>query len=72
MQDNKNISEIKIKDQKIIKNEELSIWQAMFPVLALVIMLAYNVFVFGDDALSGSNQFVLLLGGAVAITEHKI
>ena len=29
-------------------------------------MLAYNVFVFGDDALSGSNQFVLLLGGAVA------
>ena len=29
-------------------------------------MLAYNVFVFGDDALSGSNQFILLLGGAVA------
>ena len=29
-------------------------------------MLAFNVFVFGDDALSGSNQFVLLLGGAVA------
>ena len=29
-------------------------------------MLAYNVFVYGDDALSGSNQFILLLGGAVA------
>ncbi|MDH3711470.1 MAG: Na+/H+ antiporter NhaC, partial [Cyclobacteriaceae bacterium] len=29
-------------------------------------MLAYNVYVFGDDALSGSNQFILLLGGAVA------
>ena len=29
-------------------------------------MLAYNVYVFGDDALSGSNQFILLMGGAVA------
>tara|TARA_B110000503_G_scaffold138826_1_gene225777 strand:- start:1236 stop:2720 length:1485 start_codon:yes stop_codon:yes gene_type:complete len=66
MQNNKNISEIKIEDQKIIENKGLSIWEALFPVLALVTMLAYNVFVFGDDALSGSNQFVLLLGGAVA------
>ena len=29
-------------------------------------MLAHNVYVYGDDALSGSNQFILLLGGAVA------
>jgi NhaC family Na+:H+ antiporter len=30
-------------------------------------MLFYNVFyVFGDDALSGSNQFILLLGAAIA------
>jgi NhaC family Na+:H+ antiporter len=28
--------------------------------------LSYNVIVYGDDALSGSNQFILLLGGAVA------
>ncbi|MFT5214132.1 MAG: NhaC family Na+:H+ antiporter [Patiriisocius sp.] len=61
MQDNKNI-----EDQKIIKNKELNIWEALFPVFALVAMLAYNVSVFGDDALSGSNQFILLLGGAVA------
>ena len=66
MQDEKNISEINIEDQKIIENKELNIWEALIPVLALVGMLAYNVFVFGDDALSGSNQFVLLLGGAVA------
>tara|TARA_B110000091_G_scaffold192835_2_gene217508 strand:- start:2429 stop:3913 length:1485 start_codon:yes stop_codon:yes gene_type:complete len=66
MKDNKNLSEIKIEDQKIIDNKELNIWEALFPVFALVAMLAYNVFVFGDDALSGSNQFVLLLGGAVA------
>ena len=66
MQKDKNLSKMKIKDQKITANAELSIWEALFPVLILIIMLAFNVFVFGDDAFSGSNQFVLLLGGAVA------
>ncbi len=48
-------------------NRELSIWEALLPVIALVGMLFYNVFyAFGDDALSGSNQFILLLGGAIA------
>ena len=66
MQDDKNLSEFNIEDQKIIKNTELNIWEALIPVFALIGMLAYNVFVYGDDALSGSNQFILLLGGAVA------
>ena len=66
MQEQDNISEIKIEDQKIIENTELNIWEALIPVLALVGMLAYNIYVFGDDALSGSNQFILLLGAAVA------
>lgn len=62
-----NISEIKIGDQKIVDNKELNIWEALIPVFALVTMLFYNVFVvYGDDALSGSNQFILLLGAAVA------
>lgn len=55
-----------IKDTEIVENKELNIWEALFPVFALVGMLAYNVFVFGDSALDGSNQFILLLGGAVA------
>ncbi|MBO0323059.1 Na+/H+ antiporter NhaC [Muricauda sp. CAU 1633] len=54
------------EDEHIVENKELNIWEALIPVFALVAMLAYNVFVFGDDALSGSNQFILLLGGAVA------
>ncbi len=54
------------RHEKIIENKELNIWEALIPVIALVGMLAYNVYVFGDDALSGSNQFILLLGGAVA------
>lgn len=52
--------------EQIPTNKELGIWPALIPVFALIAMLAFNVFVFGDDALSGSNQFVLLLGGAVA------
>jgi NhaC family Na+:H+ antiporter len=56
-----------MEEAKIIHNKELNIWEALIPVIALIIMLAYNVlFVFGDDALSGSNQFILLMGGAVA------
>ncbi|NMH85934.1 Na+/H+ antiporter NhaC [Flavivirga algicola] len=66
MQDENNLSELKIEDQKIIENKELNIWEALIPVIALVGMLAYNIYVYGDDALSGSNQFVLLLGAAVA------
>ncbi|WP_190808899.1 Na+/H+ antiporter NhaC [Flagellimonas sp. S3867] len=54
------------QDEHIVENKDLSIWEALIPVFALVGMLAYNVYVFGDDALSGSNQFILLLGGAVA------
>lgn len=53
-------------DTKIIKNKELNIWEALIPVVALVLMLGYNVYVFGDSALGGSNQFILLLGAAVA------
>ncbi len=53
-------------NEKITENRELNIWEALIPVIALIGMLAFNVFVFGDDALSGSNQFILLLGGAVA------
>ena len=49
-----------------MKSNQLSLGRALFPILILVILLSYNVIVYGDDALSGSNQFILLLGGAVA------
>jgi len=54
------------ENDPIIENKELNIWEALIPVIALIAMLAFNVYVFGDDALSGSNQFIMLLGGAVA------
>lgn len=55
------------EDNTFSSNTEISLAQALIPVIALVGMLFFNVFfAFGDDALSGSNQFVLLLGAAVA------
>lgn len=54
------------EDEKIIINQELNIWEALIPVIALVGLLAYNVFVFGDSALGGSNQFILIIGAAIA------
>ena len=49
-----------------MKNPQLSLPVALLPLIILVMLLTYNVTIFGDDALSGSNQFILLLGGAVA------
>ena len=58
--------ETSFKNEPIIENRELNIWEAMIPVVALVGMLGFNVFIYGDESLSGSNQFILLLGGAIA------
>ena len=52
--------------QEIIENKELNIWEALIPVIVLVAMLSFNVHIFGEDALAGSNQFILLMGAAVA------
>ena len=48
-----------------MKTPNLSLSAALLPLITLVLLLTYNVTVFGDDALSGSNQFILLLGGVV-------
>ena len=44
----------------------LTLKTALIPLIVLIGLLAFNVIVYGDDALSGSNQFILLIGGAVA------
>ena len=49
-----------------MKKPQLSLSVALLPLIILVMLLTYNVTIFGDDALSGSNQFILLLGGVVA------
>ncbi len=55
------------ENEHLVTDTNLKIWEALIPVVALVAMLFFNVFyAFGDDALSGSNQFILLLGASVA------
>lgn len=49
-----------------MKNNDLSLGIALLPIIILVALLSYNVLIYGDDALSGSNQFILLIGGAFA------
>jgi len=39
---------------------------ALIPIFFLIALLAINISIFGDDGLSGSNQIVLILSGAVA------
>ena len=49
-----------------MKKNQISLTTALLPLLFLVVLLSYNVIVYGDDALNGSNQFILLIGGAIA------
>ncbi|MDF1516382.1 MAG: Na+/H+ antiporter NhaC [Lutibacter sp.] len=68
MQDNnQNLSEIEIENQKIIDNKELNLYEALIPVIILMAMLAYNIFFAGGELLGEySNQFILLMGGVIA------
>ena len=51
-----------------IMTKKPSFFLALFPVLFLIAALSINVVgVYGDDALSGSNQVILLLSGLLAM-----
>lgn len=54
-------------DTKINKNKELNIWEALIPVVFLMLFLAYNIF-FAEGELFGtySNQIILVVSGVVA------
>ena len=47
--------------------KNLSLIQSLIPIVFLIVLLTYNVYVFGDDCLEGSNQFILLIGASVAV-----
>ncbi len=53
--------------ETIIKNKKINLWEALIPVIILILMLAYNIF-FADGEWIGeySNQYILLIGGGVA------
>ena len=49
-----------------MKKNQISLTTSLLPLFFLVVLLSYNVIIYGDDALNGSNQFILLIGGAIA------
>ena len=48
------------------KDNSPSLILAFIPIIALIILLGLNVWLFGDDTLSGSNQLTLLFSAAIA------
>jgi NhaC family Na+:H+ antiporter len=68
MQNDKNLSDINIDDQKIIDNKELNLLESLIPVVILMCLLAYNIFFVADQEWLGAytNQYILILGGLVA------
>ena len=48
------------------KKHSISLLESLIPIFILITLLAFNVFIYGDDAMSGSNQFILLIGAAIA------
>ncbi|MTI30517.1 Na+/H+ antiporter NhaC [Xanthovirga aplysinae] len=49
------------------KKRKPTLVEALIPVVFLIGLLIVNVQVFGDEALSGSNQIVLILSAAIAV-----
>ena len=68
MQDDKNLSEVHIEDQKIIDNKELNLLESLIPVVILMCLLAYNIFFVEGQEWFGAytNQYILIMGGIVA------
>lgn len=53
-------------EERITINKYLSLWEAIIPIIVLIAILGYNVYVYESDATSGPNQFALIIGGAIA------
>ena len=50
----------------INKNTNISLFDSLTPIFLLVGLLYVNVNIYGDSSLEGSNQFILLIGSAIA------
>lgn len=74
--ESQNIKPTELKDQELIQNKSLTLFEALIPVILLIALLAFNVlFAYGDASIEGSNQFTLLIGAAIAVIvgfRHKV
>ncbi|OUV69935.1 MAG: Na+/H+ antiporter NhaC [Flavobacteriales bacterium TMED123] len=49
-----------------MKDKKIPYFLALAPILLLIILLAYNVFLYADDSLAGANQLALIYAGVCA------
>lgn len=55
------------QEENIVENSQLNIWEALIPVVCLMVLLAYNIFAMDGEWLGDySNQYILLIGGVIA------
>jgi len=52
-------------DIVLANHPEIPLLVASIPLSILVVLLSMNVFIFGDDAVSGSNQVILMFSAAI-------
>ena len=50
----------------INQNKNISLFDSLTPIVLLVLLLYINVNIYGDSSIDGSNQFILLIGAALA------
>ena len=50
----------------MIEKKQATLLQALIPIFVLIVLLVVNVYLLGNDAISGANQIALLLAAAVA------
>lgn len=48
------------------KINPISLRESLIPIVILIVLLGYNVYTYQDEAMNGSNQFILLIGAAIA------
>ena len=49
-----------------MKQDTISIFWAIFPIIILIGFLGVNVYIYGDDSLGGANQLALILTAGIA------
>jgi len=49
-----------------VKSTKITLFQALLPIIILVILLGYNVYIYNDNATGGPNQFALIFAGVMA------
>ncbi|MBB12592.1 MAG: Na+/H+ antiporter NhaC [Flavobacteriaceae bacterium] len=49
-----------------METHKLSLRDALIPLIVLIILLTFNITIYGEDTLAGSNQIILLIAGSIA------